>query len=98
MVTVLRVIYDNQYEEVRRAGCSLFSYAIINNKEVQQFSHKLGALNLMHQFVKETNILNRESVFGCIASFLKGDYFEGKRDFIDNLSGLGFLREAFLVS
>ena len=52
----------------------------------------------MHQFVKETSIANRESVFGCIASFLKGEYFEGKRDFIDNLSGLVFLREAFLVS
>jgi hypothetical protein len=65
-----------------------------NNFDVQKLSAKMGALNLMHQYVRESNIKNREAVIGALASYLKGINTDGKREFISEFSGIEFLKGA----
>lgn len=45
----------------------------------------------MNQFVKETEMANREAVFGSLSSFLRSENFAGKREFISKKGGLQFL-------
>jgi len=55
------------------------------------WAQKLGALGLMNQFVKETEMANREAIFGSLSSFLRSENFAGKREFISKMGGLQFL-------
>ena len=54
-----------------------------NSAEVQEFARKYGAMNLMQQYVRETELGNREAVAGALSSYLKGENFQGKREFIE---------------
>ena len=67
-----------------------------NNKEVQDFARKLGALNLMYQYIRESEVGNKEAVASALSQYLKGENFEGKREFIVDHSGLAFLKEALV--
>lgn len=50
----------------------------------------------MQQYVRESEITNREAVAGALSQYLKGENFEGKVEFIKEASGLSFLREALM--
>jgi hypothetical protein len=45
----------------------------------------------MNQFVKETEMSNKEAIFGSLSSFLRSENFAGKREFISKMGGLQFL-------
>lgn len=45
----------------------------------------------MNQFVKETEMPNKEAIFGSLSSFLRSENFAGKREFISKMGGLQFL-------
>jgi|Transcript_41157 hypothetical protein len=62
-----------------------------NNRQVQEFASKSGAINLVGQFARETNVAGKSSVFSCMTAWLKADNFEGKRRFISEQQGLSFL-------
>lgn len=73
---------------VRKMACNTFTQVVQNNLELQQWAHKLGALNLMQTFVKETDMKSKEAVFGSLSSFLRSENFPGKREFISKMGGL----------
>lgn len=53
------------------------------------------ALNLTHQYVRETQTKNKEAVISGLSSFLRGINMDGKRLFLgDEYAGFCFLREA----
>lgn len=87
------IIFNNQYEEVRREACSIFSFCVQNNPDVQNIVSKLGALNLTLQFVRETNVKNQESVLGALSSYLRGHHFKPKISFLNEFSGLSFIKQ-----
>ena len=92
MQTIIDIIFNKPHEEVRREACGVFSFSNQNNVEVQTFTAKMGALNLTHQYVRETNIKNREAVIGALSSFLRGINTDGKRTFLSEYGGLGFFK------
>ena len=94
MQTILDIIFNNPHEEARREACGVFSFANQNNVEVHKITSKLGALNLTHQYVRESNVKNREAVIGALSSFLRGINTDGKREFIKEFEGIGFLTGA----
>lgn len=46
---------------------------------------------MMHQYLKETDIRNKESILGALSSFLRGDNFASKGEFLKDYNGLHFL-------
>lgn len=42
----------------------------------------------MNKFVEETNIKNKEAVFGALSSFIRGLNKDVKREFISNKNGV----------
>ncbi len=63
--------------------------------EVQKLTAKMCALNLTHQYVRETQIKNKEAVVSALSSFLRGINTDGKRAFLSaDYDGFTFLREA----
>lgn len=48
MIEVLSMILSHPDEAIRKKSCSVFTTVVSNNKEVQDFASKLGALNLSH--------------------------------------------------
>jgi len=45
----------------------------------------------MQVFVKEEDTKNKEAVFGSLSSFLRGENFVGRREFISKMGGIQFL-------
>lgn len=62
-----------------------------NNKQVQQFASKSGAINLVSHFSREESLQLKDAVFGTLAAWIKAENFEGKRKFIEEHQGLEFL-------
>jgi len=91
MNEVLGLALGHPSEKVRNASCFLVSSVCANNKKVQEFASRSGAINLVNQFHKETNIRNKEAVFGALSSFIRSENFDGKRRFIQDFNGLDFL-------
>lgn len=83
----------HQDEKVRILANNIFSQAVQNNTEVQQFALRCGALNLMTKFAGKTKITNDEAVslMGALSAFLRADNFNSKQQFIGNMGGLQFL-------
>ena len=50
----------------------------------------------MHQYIRESEVGNKEAVASALSQYLKGENFEGKREFIVDHSGLAFLKEALV--
>ena len=67
---------------VRRLSCQLLTSVMSNNREVQEYAVKSGALNLIALFKKEPKIELKDAMFGCFSALIKADNFEGKRKFI----------------
>ena len=42
----------------------------------------MGTFNLMHQYVRESNIKNKEAVISALSQYLKGINTDGKREFL----------------
>ena len=59
-----------------------------NNRQVQEFAGKSGAINLVGQFSREQTLQVKDAVFGSLAAWMKADNFEGKRRFINDEQGL----------
>jgi hypothetical protein len=94
MATIMDIIFNSSYEDARREACSIFSFTNQNNLEVQNFTCKLGCMNLLHQYVRETNVKNREGIISAVSSYLRGINTDGKREFLAEYSGLTFLKAA----
>jgi len=62
-----------------------------NNRQVQEFASKSGAINLVSKFLQEETIQLKDAIFGSLAAWIKADNFEGKRRFINEQQGLEFL-------
>lgn len=95
MVTIFEIICSNPDDLVRQMASQIFTIAVQNNLEVQNIVSKLGAINLIHQFKRETNPKNKEALMSCISAFLRGENFEGKREFLKEFEGLNFLIGVF---
>jgi len=91
MKEVLSLILGFPNDEVRRAACFLVTTVCANNKSTQEFTIKLGGLNLIDRFLTVKGIRNQEAVFGALSSMVKGEYFEGKRRFIVEFKGLTYI-------
>jgi hypothetical protein len=96
METLMEMIFSNPHEEVRREALGVFTFVNLNNIEVQKITFKLGALNLMHQYVRESNTKNREAVISGLSAFLRGINTDGKRAFLSEFNGLAFIKKALL--
>lgn len=68
---------------LRKTACRLFNELVSNNKKMQGFAAKYGAVNLTVQFEREKDPDMREAILGSACAFLKADSFAGKRQFID---------------
>ena len=91
MTELLSIIFSHESDQVRQTACSLLTSIMSNNRQVQEFASKSGAINLVSQFERETSPASKSSVFSCLTSWLKADNFEGKRRFISEQDGLDFL-------
>lgn len=96
MTELLSLIFSHENDRVRQTACSLLTSIMSNNRQVQEFASKSGAINLVGQFERETTAACKSSVFSCLTAWLKADNFEGKRRFVSEQEGLNFL--ARLVS
>lgn len=56
-----------------------------------EFARRYGALDLIHQFNRETNVLNREALLGAISAYLRGKNMNAKREFLKDYNGISFL-------
>ena len=63
---------------------------------MQNLVRKLGALNLMHQYLRESNIKNKEAVIGALSAFLRGDNFSSKEEFLKDFSGISFIKNILM--
>ena len=57
---------------------------------------KLGAINLVHQYRRESNIKNREALMSSISAFIRGENFDSKREFLQDFEGMSFLKGVLL--
>jgi len=89
--SVMCYMQKHPEKAVRKMACNTFTQVVQNNMEVQTWANKLGALNLMQVFVKEDDMKNKEAVFGSLSSYLRGENFAGRREFISTMGGLQFL-------
>lgn len=96
--TLVQIIVINPHDEARRLGCTIFSQVVQNNPEVQQIAQKIGSLNLMTQYEREKNPPNKEAVFGALSSFLRGNNFKAKKEFLRDFAGLHYLLAVILTS
>jgi hypothetical protein len=96
MQTLLDIVFSNPHEEARIAACAVFSFANQNNVDVQKLTEKMGALNLAHQYVRETGVKAREAVISAISSLLRGINTDGKRMFLKEYGGIEFLKGAIV--
>jgi hypothetical protein len=53
MHELMAIIFSHPSDKVRKLACSIFSSINQNNKEVQDFANKAGAMNLVIQFERE---------------------------------------------
>ena len=60
----------------------------MNNKKIQEFATKNGAVNLAVQLEMETKPEMREMIVSSLSAFLKEDNFPGKRQYIYHLDGI----------
>ncbi len=84
MTELLSLIFSHESSTVRKQSCQLLTSIMSNNRQVQEFASKSGAINLVSQFSKESTIPLKDAVFGSLASWIKADNFEGKRRFIND--------------
>jgi hypothetical protein len=82
MEAIMDIIFHSPYARARQEACAVFSFSNQNNIDVQKITFKLGALNLMHQYLRETDLKNREGVISALSSFLRGINTDGKRAFL----------------
>lgn len=82
MTELLSLIFSHESPGVRKASCHLLTSIMTNNRQVQEFASKSGALNLVGQFNREESLMLKDAVFGSLAAWIKADNFEGKRRFI----------------
>jgi hypothetical protein len=47
-----------------------------------EFAKKYGAISLLHQIKRETDVRNKEAVFGAVSSYIRGNNLQGKREFL----------------
>ena len=98
MTELLSLILSHESARVRKATCHLLTSITSNNRQVQEFASKSGAINLVSQFAKEETLAVKDAVFGSLAAWIKADNFEGKRRFISEKDGLEFLKRLFCDS
>ena len=91
MSELLSLIFSHESAQVRKQTCMLLTSIMANNKQVQEFASKSGAINLVNQFNAEQTLPLKDAMFGSLASWIKADNFEGKRRFIQDQQGLEFL-------
>jgi Zn-dependent M16 (insulinase) family peptidase len=84
MTELLSLIYSHESGVVRKQSCHLLTSIMSNNRQVQEFASKSGAINLVTQFQKESTLPLKDAIFGSMAAWLKADNFEGKRRFIND--------------
>ena len=75
MVDILGMILTHPDKSIKRLCCSIFSAATSNNNVVQEFSAKLGALNLTQQCNHEEDLQTKEALFSSLSSFVKSHNF-----------------------
>ena len=92
MTELLSLIFSHESPVVRKTSCHLLTSIMTNNRQVQEFASKSGALNLVGQFEREQSLQLKDAVFGSLAAWIKADNFEGKRRFINDTNGLDFLK------
>ena len=70
--SLMKYITSHPDAEARIIACQTFNQVVQNNEEVQNIAHKLHAFNLMNLFVAQTDIKNKEALFGALSSFIRG--------------------------
>ena len=88
MTPILELICAHESDEVRKAACRIFNLMTANNKKIQEFATKNGAVNLAVQLEMETKPEMREMIVSSLSAFLKEDNFPGKRQYIYYLDGI----------
>ena len=92
MTELLSLIYSHESAVVHKTSCHLLTSIMTNNRQVQEFASKSGALNLVGQFEREQSLQTKDAIFGSLSAWIKADNFEGKRRFINDKNGLDFLK------
>jgi len=91
MAVLLSLIFSHESQQVRKTSCHLLTSIMTNNRQVQEFASKSGAINLVSQFMREDSLPLKDALFGSLSAWLKADNFEGKRRFLGEKQGLDFL-------
>jgi hypothetical protein len=56
MTELLGLIFSHESAQVRKASCHLLTSIMSNNRQVQEFASKSGAINLVTKFSQEDTI------------------------------------------
>jgi hypothetical protein len=91
MIKLIQLIASHPEPEVKIIACSIMSEATSDNKQVQEFVQKSGALNFTKLIENERIPRVKEAVFNALSSLIMGNNFESKRQFIIDFDGLNFL-------
>lgn len=83
MTQILALLFSHESDKVRKGSCHLLTAVMTNNRQVQEFASKSGAVNLVGQFQREELLATKDAVFSSLAAWIKADNFEGKRKFIE---------------
>ena len=86
---MLELMIYRENDVIRQAACRVFVSIVSNNKKIQEFAKKAGAVNLAVQMEREKTIPMRESILGCLSALLKAENFAGKRLYVDGITENG---------
>ena len=90
--SLLNVMLNSGYTDVRKGMYYVFSSCNGNNQFVQETSLTQGGLQLINSIIKEETTANKEAAFAALTSMIRGESLKVKRAFID-VDGVEFLLE-----
>jgi hypothetical protein len=91
MSSLMSLIVKHPSDEVRSQAARLFAAMTSNEKKIQAFANRSGALNFILQFNKETTPKMKEVILGALLAFIKAENFQAKREFLFFYEGIGTL-------
>lgn len=88
MAALIAVSIKHSSDEIRSLAARLFASMSSNEKKIQAFANRMGALNLAIQFNKESNPKMKEIILGALLAYIKAENFDAKRKFLFFYEGI----------
>ena len=88
MAAVMSLIVKHSSDEIRTLAARLFASMTSNEKKIQAYANRSGALNFILQFNKENTPKMKEVILGALLAFIKAENFQAKREFLFFYDGI----------